>query len=390
MLFVDKAKELEEEIIAIRRDIHMNPELSFEETRTANLVADKLRELGLEVEVGVGKTGVVARIGEGRPAVGIRADMDALPINEANDVPYKSNVGGKMHACGHDAHTAILLGVAKMLVNMEERPDGEIRLLFQPSEEAWDSELKSGATRMIEDGALEDLDAVIALHVNSLAPAGTVAIVPGHAMAAVDTFYATITGEGTHGATPHEGIDPIFITAQVINAIQGIRSRRTNPTSASVVTVGAIHGGEAPNVIPDQVQLRGTIRSFDEDIRKQIHVELEKACAVARAFGGDFELVIEHGYPPVYNDPDVSDLVHQVASEVVGADHTTIEKPIMGAEDFAYMTQKAPGMMFMLGAKLDDVHRPHHSPIFDISEAPLKDGAAILAEAAIRLIKQKS
>jgi amidohydrolase len=390
MLFLEKAREIEDEIVAIRRDIHMHPELSFQETRTANLVAEKLRELGLEVEVGVGKTGVVARIGEGRPAVGIRADMDALPIEEANDVPYKSNTSGVMHACGHDAHTAILLGVAKMLVNMEERPDGEIRLLFQPSEESWDKELKSGATRMIDDGALEDLDAVIALHVNSLAPAGTVAVVPGYAMAAVDTFYATIKGTGTHGATPHEGIDPIFITAQVMNAIQAIRSRRTSPTSASVVTVGSVHGGSAPNVIPDRVELSGTIRSFDDTIRDQLHEELDRALSVSRTFGGDYELVIERGYPALYNDPDVTELVRQVASDVVGADKTMVEKPIMGAEDFSYMAQKAPGMMFMLGAKLDDVHRPHHSPIFDISETPLKQGAAILAEAAIRLMKQNS
>ncbi|MFW5691139.1 MAG: M20 metallopeptidase family protein [Chloroflexota bacterium] len=388
MLLLEKAQAIEQDVIRIRREIHRNPELGFEETKTANLVAEELRRLGLEVEVGVGITGVVARIGEGKPVIGIRADMDALPIEEANDVPYRSNVPGKMHACGHDAHTAILLGVARLLVEAEDRPEGEIRLFFQPSEERWDAELKSGATRMIDDGALEGVDSVIALHVDSTRTAGEIAVTPGYALAAVDTFYAKVKGEGTHGATPHQGNDPIFIAAQVVNAIQGIRARRTDPTSASVVTIGAIHAGEAPNVIPDQVELRGTIRSFDQAIREQIHAELERALSVARALGGDYELVIEKGYPALYNDPQVADLLRSVAAEYAGEERAVLGVPMMGAEDFAYMTQKAPGAMFMLGAKLDDVHRPHHSPIFDISEEPLKLGVAVLADTAQRLLKQ--
>lgn len=390
MSILDMAQEIEEQIITWRRDIHMYPELSFQETRTANLVAETLRGMGLEVEVGVGKTGVIARIGEGRPAVGIRADMDALPIQEAVDTPFKSQTPGVMHACGHDAHTAILLGVARMLTTMTNRPAGEIRLLFQPSEEAWDSELKSGATRMIDDGALADLDAVIALHVDSTAPRNQITVVPGHALAAVDTFYATILGEGTHGATPHQGVDPIYIAAQVINAVQGIRSRRTDPTSASVVTIGAIHAGEAPNVIPDQVALRGTIRSFDPAIREQLHAELERALSVARALGGEFELTIERGYPALYNDPEVTRLVKTVAGELNQNGEVVEGVPMMGAEDFAYMAQQAPGMMFQLGCKLDEVNRPHHSPIFAIAEEPLKLGAAVLAESALRLLREKA
>jgi amidohydrolase len=388
MTLLTQAAEIEQEIIGWRRQIHQHPELGFEETRTANLVAEQLRAMGLEVEVGVGITGVVARIGEGRPAVGIRADMDALPIQEANDVPYKSQVAGKMHACGHDAHTAILLGVAKLLSSMETLPDGEIRLLFQPSEERWDEEIKSGATRMMDDGALEGLDSVIALHVDSLRTAGEIAVLAGPALAAVDTFEATITGVGTHGATPHEGVDPIVIAAQVINAVQGIRSRRTNPTSASVVTIGAIHGGEAPNVIPDRVTLRGTIRTFDEDIRDKIHEELDRAFSVAKAMGGDYTLEIERGYPALVNDTEVTEIVRQVATRVNVNGDVVINKPMMGGEDFAYMAQKAPGTMMILGAKLDDVHRPHHSPIFDISEDPLKLGAAVLAEAALELLQR--
>lgn len=392
MQLLEKARAIEEDMIEWRRDFHAHPELGFEETRTAQIVADELRKLGLEPRTGVGKTGVVVSIGSGTPVIGIRGDMDALPIHEAVDAPYKSTVPGKMHACGHDAHTAILLGVAKLLTAMpeSERPPGEIRLLFQPSEERWDEEIKSGAVRMIEDGALEGVTATLALHVDSMRPVGEIAITPEYAAAAVDTFFATIKGIGTHGAMPHTGIDPIFISAQVINAIQGIRSRRTDPLGASVITIGAINGGDANNVIPHEVKLKGTIRTFDADLRGQIHKELDAALGVARALGGDYDLLIEHGYPPLYNDPAVVDLVREVAAAYVGADKVYEIPPMMGAEDFAYMTQAAPGTMFILGAKLDDVHRPHHSPIFDISEEPFKLGAAVLVDSALRLLKAKA
>ncbi len=392
MTFLDKARAIEEQMVAWRRDIHMHPELGFEETRTARLVAESLREMGIEAEVGVGITGVVARIGDASqgPSVGIRADMDALPIHEATDAPYASKTPGVMHACGHDAHTAILLGVARLLNEMDDRPPGEIRLLFQPSEERWDEELKSGATRMIEDKALVNLDAVIALHVNSQAESGQVEVGAGYMLAAVDTFYATITGVGCHGAMPHTGIDPIFIQAQVISAIQGIRSRRLDPTKGSVITLGSVHGGSAPNVIPAEVKISGTIRSFDDETRDLIHKELENTFSIARALGGDYELKIERGYPALYNDPDVTESLFKVAEEAIGTEKVKHGEPIMGAEDFAYMTQAAPGAMFMLGAKLDEMHRPHHSPVFDIDEKAMPVGAAVLAETATRLLKSKA
>lgn len=390
MEFLDKARELEPQIVAWRRDIHMHPELGFQEVRTANLVAETLRDLGLEVEVGVGRTGVVARIGEGTPAIGIRADMDALPIQEVNDVPYASKTPGVMHACGHDAHTAILLGVAKLLHNMPDRPAGEIRLLFQPSEEKWDSQGISGATAMISDNALQGLDAVIALHVSSTTPSGVIELGEGYMLAAVDEFEATIQGKGGHGASPNETIDPIYIQAQVINAIQGIRSRRLKPTEPSVITVGTIHGGTATNIIPHEVKLTGTIRSYSEETRQQLHDELEKAFGVARALGGDFELKIVRGYPSLYNDPKVTNLMRTVSAEAVGEDRLKPGEPIMGAEDFAYMTQKAPGAMFFLGAEIGDEKRPHHSPNFDIDERALPIGAAVLAETAVRLLQQKA
>jgi len=273
---------------------------------------------------------------------------------------------------------------------LHDVPDlsGEVRFLFQPSEEKWDADGISGATAMISDEALEDLDHVIALHVDSTKPVGEVHIGSGHVLAAVDTFYATIFGEGTHGASPHLGIDPVYIQSQVIGAIQSVRSRRTDPTSASVITVGSIHGGSAPNVIPDRVELTGTIRSFDEDIRAQLHSELERALSVAKALGGDYSLEISRGYPSLYNDAGIVDLIKDVAQKNVGAEKTIDSTPKMGAEDFSYMTQKAPGAMFFLGAKYDDKHRPHHSPIFAISEDAMKYGAAILAESTMRLLKQ--
>ena len=384
---LDKARALGDTITAWRRDIHKHPELSFQEFRTARLVADTLRDMGLEVETGVGKTGVVARIGEGRPAIGIRADMDALPIQEVNDVPYASQTPGVMHACGHDAHTAILLGVARILNEMKDRPAGEIRLLFQPSEEDEDSENKSGAVRMIEDGALENLDAVIALHVASGMPTGQIRITPGYDHAAVDSFYATIKGEGGHGAYPHQTIDPTFILAQVINAIHGVRARRINPMRPAVISIGSIHAGSANNVIADEVKMNGTIRSYDDETRQQLSEELERAFGVARALGGDYELKIVRGYPPGYNDPDVAALIREIGSEMLGQEGLSPDEPGMGAEDFSYMCLKAPGAMFSLGAKYDTVKRPHHSPNFDLDESAFPIGAAILSEAAVRLLK---
>jgi amidohydrolase len=389
MTMLDKAKEMEEQLVAWRRDIHMHPELGFEEQRTSRLVADSLREMGIEIEVGVAETGVVARIGEGRPAVGIRADMDALPIEEANDVPYKSQTPGLMHACGHDAHTSMLLGVASLLNDMPARPSGEIRLLFQPSEEKWrESDGHSGGSLMVEEKALDGLDAVIACHVASGRPVGEVQVADGVSMAAPDVFEAKIIGEGTHGATPNNGLDPIWLQAQVVNALQAIRSRRRDPTERSVVTVGTIHAGVADNVIPNEVIMTGTIRTFEQEAREEIHRLLEEAFALVRHFGGDYELKISTGYPALYNDPAVAELIRTVAADLLGEDRSGEGEPIMAGEDFAFMTQKAPGAMLRLGAQLDELNRPHHSPIFDIHEGCLPVGVGVMAESALRLLRQ--
>jgi amidohydrolase len=383
-----QAQAMHQTLIDWRRHIHMNPELSFQEFKTAQFVASQLRDMGIEVETGVGKTGVVGRIGEGTPVVGIRADMDALPIQEINDVPYKSQTPGVMHACGHDAHTAMLLGVAKILSEMPDRPAGEVRFFFQPSEEDSDSENKSGATRMIEDGIMEGVDNVIALHVASDEPAGKVLVLDGPASAAVDSFKATIIGKGCHGAYPHDGIDPVHLLAQAINAINGVRARRINPTRGAVISIGSVHGGVANNVIPSQIEMTGTIRSFDDETRDELWKGLEQALGVTRALGGDFTLTFERGYPAMVNAASVSDVIREVTLDRFGEENLVEKEVGMGAEDFSYMLEKAPGAMFNLGAKFDEMDRPHHSPQFDISEDALPVGVTVLAAAAVKLLQE--
>jgi amidohydrolase len=385
-----QAQQLRDQLVAWRRDIHMHPELSFQEQRTARVVAETLADLGIEAQAGVGKTGVVGYLGEGSPVIGIRADMDALPIQESNDVPYRSQTTGVMHACGHDAHTAILLGAARLLAQMPDRPPGQVRFLFQPSEEDMDADGKSGAVRMIEDGALEGVDAVIALHMASDLPSGHITVEDGYSTANEDSFFITLTGSGGHGAMPHQAVDPIFILAQVLNAIQGIRARRVDPTKAAAISIGEIHAGAATNVIPSQVFISGTMRSFDDATRQQLRDELLGTLQVARALGGDFTLRIRQGYPSNYNDPGVAALMRASATAMAGAEAVMEPEKMMGAEDFAFMTRKAPGAMFMLGAAIGDFERPHHTPVFDIDESTLPLGVAILADVTCRLLAEKA
>jgi amidohydrolase len=389
---LDEARSLADELVRLRRDIHAHPELGFRETRTAALVADTLREIGgIDVRTGVGITGVVGELGDASgPTIAIRADMDALPIEEATGAGYGSTNPGVMHACGHDAHTAMLLGAAHLLRQRfaAENLRGRVRLLFQPSEEDWDKEGKSGATRMIEDGALDGVDAVIALHVDSLQPAGKVTIREGYVHAAVDTFHGAVLGSGGHGAYPHTGTDPIWMLGPVLSALHGIVARRVNPMHPAVVTVGMVHGGTATNIIPTEVTVEGTLRSFDAQVREQLIEEVEKAFAVARALGGDYRVTFKRGYIAAYNDPRVAGWMQETATRILGADAIDNTRSGMGAEDFAYMSQRAPGAMLMLGAALDDgIKRGHHTPIFDIDERTMPAGAAILADTAVRFLK---
>jgi len=384
---LEHAKKMQEQLIQWRRDIHMHPELGFQESRTASLVASVLESLGYRVRTGVGRTGVVGERGSGPPIVGVRADMDALPLQEANDVPYASQAPGVMHACGHDTHTAMLLGVATLLA--QETFPGTIRLLFQPSEEAEDEEGVSGAPRMIEDGAMDDVDAVIALHVDSDVAIGDITVTAGPVSAGVDTLYATIIGRGGHGAHPHEALDPIYLSAHVILALHGIVSRRLNPFDPAVITVGAIHGGETDNVIPDKVDLKATIRYLEPEVQKTLHAEIERALSVARSLGGDYEHRIVIGYPPMFNDAETAALIGTVATDLLGAGHIAPPEKSMGAEDFGFFSTLAPGAMFLLGCGIEGDPRIAHNPRFDVDERCLPIGAAILAETALRLLRQE-
>jgi amidohydrolase len=389
---LERAKALAPELVRLRRDIHAHPELSFQETRTAALVADTLQEIGgISIRTGVAKTGVIGELGNGDgPTIAIRADMDALPILETTGVDYASGNRGVHHACGHDAHTAMLLGAAHLLRERfaAENLRGKVRFLFQPSEEAWDKEGKSGGLRMVEEGVMAGVDAVIAIHVDSVLPVGKVTIHHGWASAAVDDFFGTIVGTGGHGASPHNGTDPVFMLIPVLTALYGIRSRRIDPAEPGMLSVGIVQGVGATNVIPSEVEVSGTLRSYSPEVREQLIAEVERAFAVARAYGGDYRLRIERGYPAGWNDTRVATWMQDVAGQMLGDDFLDRSPAGLGAEDFSYMAQQAPGAMLMLGAAIDDgITRGHHTPIFDIDERCLPIGSAILAETALRFLK---
>jgi len=378
-----RAKELQSKMVRLRRTIHRHPELGFEEVETPALIAETLGSLSIRFETGVGKTGVVGYLGTGGPTVALRADMDALPIEELNDVPYRSQVPGVMHACGHDAHVAMLLGAAMLLAG-EELP-GQVRLLFQPSEERQDEEGATGAMRLVQAGAMRGVDAVVGQHVHDQLETGRIYLSSGAISAACDILEATIQGQGCHAAYPHTGVDPIFVAGQVICAIHGILSRRIDPVKPALISLGSIHGGEAFNVIPPEVRLGGTIRCLEASLRQAIHAELKRALEIARALGGDYSYDITEIVPPLANDPQVTEVVRQTAVDILGEEYVLPLVPEMGGEDFAFLAREAPGAYFALGVKKGDMG-PAHSPTFDIDEDAMPIGAAILAESALRLL----
>ncbi|MEP7355687.1 MAG: M20 family metallopeptidase [Anaerolineales bacterium] len=380
------AQSLKPRLIELRRAIHRQPELGFEVQRTAALVARTLTELGVEVRTGVGRTGVVGYLGEGDgPVIAIRADMDALPILEANAVDYASQVPGNMHACGHDAHTAMLLGAAMLL--SQRGLAGQVRLIFQPSEEAFDAEGVSGAPRMIADGALDGVDHVIALHVAPELYTGTIAVETGQVNGADDTFLGHILGRAAHGAQPHRSIDAVWLAAQVLLALYAVPARRVDPLQPAVLSLGIIRGGTASNIIPDSVYLEGTLRSVDPGVREQLLDEVRRCFEIARALGGDYDLDFQRGYPSLHNDPAVVGHIRQAAASLLGDDSLVPGKVALGVEDFSYMAAHSPGAMFRLGVRLPGTApRYVHTPGFDIDEDALPIGAALLAESALRLL----
>lgn len=373
--------------IATRRHLHRHPELSFEEYDTQRYIAGKLAELGVPYRE-VAATGLVAEIKGGRgtgPTVALRADIDALPITEANDVPYRSQNEGVMHACGHDVHTSSLLATAEILTGVADHFAGSIRLLFQPGEE----KLPGGATLMIRDGALENPvpAAIFGQHVHPPLEAGKVGFRPGIYMASTDELYLTVRGKGGHGAMPHNAVDPIVITSHIITAIQQLISRNTDPTLPAVITFGHIASdGGATNVIPNAVKLQGTMRTLDETWRKELHLRLDKlVTGMAAAMGATAELYIAHGYPFLKNDEALTRHAFEEARRYLGEDRV-VELPIrMTGEDFAFYTHHLPACFYRLGVgnPARGGERPVHTDTFDVDEACLETGSGLMAWLAV-------
>ena len=387
MKLFEEAKRIRGTLVSIRRAIHAHPEFGFEEHETAALIADRLTALGARVQTGVARTGVAADLGSGQPIVAIRADMDALPITEATGLPFASRVHGMMHACGHDAHVACALGAAALLAR--QPVPGTIRFLFQPSEEQKDAEGRSGAMRLIDEGALEGVRAVVALHTRKL-PAGSIGVTEGPALAGNDTIRILIRGRAAHAAHPEEGIDAVVAAAHVVLAAQQIVSRRTRAGVPAVVSLTTIRGGVKENVLADQVELCGTVRHAGPARRTALLADLERSLDVGRALGAECRLEIAEGYPVMHNDPSVTRITREAAAALLGADKV-VDLPFdTWAEDFAYMTAVVPGAMFWLGVVGPGVPDPvWHSPTFDIDEDALPVGAAVLAAAVVRLLEAK-
>ena len=368
-------------LVATRRDIHQHPELGFEETRTAALIAERLRKLDYDVTPGIGKTGVVGLKKKDGRCVLLRADMDALPVEEANSVPYRSQQPGKMHACGHDGHVAIGLEVARRLAPLDLR--GSVKFAFQPAEE-----VSNGAQAMIGDGVLESptVHAAFGIHLWNDLPVGTVGIMAGPVMASVDQFEIEILGRGGHAAAPHQTIDPVLVAAHVITALQSLVSRRRDPLSEAVVSVTEVHAGRAFNVIPDRAELRGTVRTFGgafwEDAPRLVE---ETSRGVAAALGAQAKVRYRRLSAPLINNEELSTLMRAAAAGVIGAGNVRLGVRTMGGEDMAYFLEQVPGCFAFVGSAPKGKGRasPHHSPTFDIDEESLVIGAELLTQTAI-------
>ena len=384
------ARSFADELVTLRRDLHRHPELGFQEHRTAGEVSSRLQAAGLEVRTGVAGTGVVADIDNGvGPTVALRADMDALPIQEDGDHPYRSVNPGVMHACGHDGHTAGLVGATRILLQEREEgrlPPGRVRLLFQPCEETVDAQGRSGAMRFMEEGVLEGVDAALGLHLAASAPAGVFLVGPGPVMARAQEVAVRIGGRGAHAAFPHEGIDAVVLAAQGILAAQTAVSRRIPPTEAGVVTFGEIHGGTAGNVLADQVMLRGTIRSFKEEVHEALVASVEGAFRGLEALGADARIDLGTAFPTVVNDPGIAALVVEALRSTFGSEMVHPQPALLTGEDFGFISRSVPSTFFWLGAALPEV-RAHHHPRFDFDDSVLPMAAAAMAAGAVRLLE---
>ena len=376
-----------EEIRDVRHHLHAHPELSFEEYQTAELVQRKLSEFDIPFQAKVAKTGVVGMIAGKNPTkkvIALRADMDALPILEENEVPYKSKNEGVMHACGHDVHTSSLLGAAKILNQIKAHFEGSIKLIFQPSEER----LPGGASVMIEEGVLESptTASIIGQHVHPPLEVGKVGFCPGMSMASADELYFTVKGKGGHAAVPHDSIDPILIASHIVINLQHLVSRRANPYVPTVLTIGKMVGGTANNIIPYEVKMEGTLRTMNEEWRSQMHEHIHRVAKLtAESMGGSCELDIKVGYPYLVNDEELTARCQQMAEAYMGKENVVPIPPRMTAEDFAYYTHHTKGCFYRLGVAnaAKGIGSPVHTPTFDIDEAALKTGMGLMAWLAV-------
>jgi amidohydrolase len=389
LAFDHDVKALAGQMSQDRRDFHMYPELGFEEQRTASRIVEALRAAGIdEIQTGVAKTGVVALIRGRFPGktVLLRADIDALPVTELNDVPYRSRHDGKMHACGHDAHAAMLLATAKILHSRRADFDGIVKLVFQPAEEG-----PGGALPMIEEGVLLNpkVDAALGLHVWNLLEVGQVGVRSGPVMANTDEFTLTLRGRGGHGAMPHLSVDAITVAGQVISALQNVVARQVSPLESAVVTIGTIHGGERHNIIAHEVTMTGTVRTFNPEVGEAVPGMIERIVrGVTTGLGADYQLEYHRVYPATINDPTVSDIVRHAASKTVGLENVVEAEASMGGEDMAYFLQKVPGCYFFVGSAnaAKGLTNPHHHPAFDIDEEALPIGVQVMVQATLDLL----
>lgn len=368
----EKLEECYQDVVSWRRYMHQYPELSFKEEKTAQYIKEKLLSFGLEVKTNIGGYGLIGIL-EGVQAgktIALRADFDALPIHDEKEVPYKSHNPGVMHACGHDGHTAALLGTAQALSQYRQQLKGNIIFIFQPAEET----PPGGAKVMIEDGVLAGVDYVFGAHLDSQTPIGKIAVGEGYRMAAVDKFAIQIQGKGGHGARPHEAIDSIVIGSDIVSSLQKIVSRGVNPLQSAVVTIGVFQSGTAFNVIADKATIEGTVRTFNEDIRNQIEKQMKSIVeGITTAFGATYTIDYLNGYPALYNHEEETETIRELFAQQFSEENIVEMKTSMGAEDFSYFLLEKPGTYFRVGSQNEDeaTHYAHHHPKFDFDERAL-------------------
>jgi amidohydrolase len=384
-----KTEGLKQKMIDLRRDFHQYPELGLQEFNTARKVEGVLKALGLETRMFVNGTGVRGFLKGSEPGetIALRADMDALPIQEETDLPYQSQNKGVMHACGHDAHIAMLLGAATILSEMRKELKGNVAFIFQPAEE-----IGAGAKAMVEEGALEGANRIFGLHVYSILPFGTLGYRPGPLMAAGDFFDVKITGKGGHGGLPHLTVDPIVIAANAISTLQTIVSREVDPVESAVISICKMNGGEAYNVIPETATFGGTIRSHNPELREGLPRRIKEILdGLVSGMRGSYELNLMSKFPATTNDEEMTAFVVKVAKEILGEDKLSLLRPLMGSEDFSFYLQKVPGTFAFLGVENKDkgIIYPHHHPKFNIDEDILPLGTALHVSVAMEYLREQ-